>query len=312
MRKLIVATSLFLVCWVSALAQDQAVFTQTVNLQGLLNPAYNGSRDAYSGLAVYRHEFAGFGGGSPEYMGFNVHAPLANTNLGVGLVILSEKYGLHTNLDIAAAATYRVDLNNDTKLSFGLQLALNSYSFDFMSLDGGSQADRTFMAYESASIKPNAGFGALLYTQQYFVGLAIPEMLYHPSDTVENKRSTTFDMAQMHIYLYGGYVFDLQNDFKVKPVALIRHVNGAPLLFDIGAYGYYLDDISLGLLYRWDDAIVAHVEFRIWEKMYLGYSYDYSTNELARVSSGSHEISLRMDFGSTRKYRRGMRSIRYF
>ena len=312
MKKLFVVTSLIMLFFGAASAQDQTVFTQTVNLQGLLNPAYNGTRDTYSGLGVYRKEFTGFGDGVPQYYGFNFHAPIPGTNMGAGLVVVNEQIGLHSNLDVSAAFAYRVKLNREVNLSLGLQASINSYSFDFMGLDNESQGDRTFQVYEDASIKPNAGFGALLYSEKYFVGFSIPEMLYHPSDTVENKRTASFDVKQMHMFLYGGYVFDLQNDFKVKPVGLLRQVNGAPLLVDVGVYGFYMNDISLGMLYRWDDAVIFHAEFRVWEQMFVGYSYDYSVSKLASVSNGSHEISLRIDLGSTKKYRRGMRSIRYF
>lgn len=312
MKKLFVVTSLIMMFLGASYAQDQTVFTQTVNLQGMLNPAYTGTRDAYSGLVVYRKEFAGFGDGAPEYSGFNLHAPISGTNMGAGLVVINEQFGLHSNLDISAAFAYRVQINRDLNLSLGLQASVNSYSFDFMGLDNESQSDRTFLAYEDASIKPNAGFGALLYSEKYFVGFSMPEMLYHPSDTVDKKRTSTFDFKQMHMFLYGGYVFDLQNDFKVKPVALVRQVYGAPLLADIGVYGFYMNDLSLGVLYRWNDAAIVHAEFRVWEQLFVGYSYDHSLTKLAEVSNGSHEISLRIDLGSAKKYRRGMRSIRYF
>ncbi|MBE0674607.1 MAG: type IX secretion system membrane protein PorP/SprF, partial [Bacteroidales bacterium] len=41
-----------------------------------------------------------------------------------------------------------------------------------------------------------------------------------------------------------------------------------------------------------------------WGNMYLGYSYDYSLNEIESVTSGSHELVLALKLGSgNKKYR---------
>ena len=40
-------------------AQDQAVYNHYIANQGVLNPAYNGSRDVISGLLLFRSQWTG-------------------------------------------------------------------------------------------------------------------------------------------------------------------------------------------------------------------------------------------------------------
>ena len=49
--------------------------------------------------------------------------------------------------------------------------------------------------------------------------------------------------------------------------------------------------LSLGVGYRWKDGVVISLGAEI-KNFYLGYSYDYSTSAISRVSSGSHELFL--------------------
>jgi hypothetical protein len=57
------------------------------------------------------------------------------------------------------------------------------------------------------------------------------------------------------------------------------------------------------------DAVTAIVEFYVNENFRIGYSYDFTTSQLANYQSGSHELSVSLTFGR-RKER--VVSPRYF
>lgn len=296
-------------------AQDFPQFSQYINMQGLINPAYNGTRGVYSGLMVYRHQWAGFSA-APRTLGFNMHGPIPGVDrLSGGLVLISDGYGLNDQVDVSLAASYYINLTQELKLSFGMQGGMNSYSFNFADLvtpDPGSDDVYTPDYY----LRPNVGVGAFLYSDRYFVGLSIPEMLSHSADVSTVSFNTSFDFSTMHYFLYGGYVFDVTQDIKIKPTALMKSIYGAPIEVDLGVYGYYQDYGSVGLSFRTGSDVIIFGEVRVWEQLYVGYSYDYSITKLNNISSGSHEISLRIDLDNNMfnggNISKGLRSIRHF
>jgi hypothetical protein len=51
----------------------------------------------------------------------------------------------------------------------------------------------------------------------------------------------------------------------------------------------------LGAAYRLDAAVSALAGFQVSEGLFIGYGYDYGTQELANYNSGSHEIFVRFE-----------------
>jgi type IX secretion system PorP/SprF family membrane protein len=93
----------------------------------------------------------------------------------------------------------------------------------------------------------------------------------------------------------GGHVFDLAYNWKFKPAALAKVVQGAPLQLDLTANVLYNDKFSIGLAYRWDAAVSALAGFQVSDGLFIGYTYDTETTQLANYNSGSHEIFMRFE-----------------
>lgn len=313
-KRLLVVIS-FVCVLIPGQTQDFQQYTQYINMQGLINPAYTGSRGTYSGLMNYRNQWTGFAA-SPKTLGFNFHGPVPVENLSAGLVVMSESIGLNSNVDMAIASAYKVNLTRELILSLGLQLGFSSLQFDAGSLILESGNDPVYDAYTDSYFRPNTGVGAFVYTDRYFAGFSMPKMLTHSPEKDTETIKTSFSFKTMHMFLYGGYVFDVDNDIKVKPTLLMKSIYGAPLTFDIGVYGFYRDWGSVGLAFRTGSDVIIATEFRVWEQLYVGYSFDYPITKLSKVSYGSHEISLRIDLEDLRigltPASKGVKSIRYF
>jgi len=137
---------------------------------------------------------------------------------------------------------------------------------------------------------PNVGAGLFLYSDKAYVGLSIPNMLtrsrYNDNDTKTLRQ-------KMHVYLTGGYVFDLNNNIKFKPAAMAKMEQGSPLQVDLSANFMFVDKFTAGIAYRWDASVSGLVGFQVSENIFVGYSYDAETTKLANYNSGSHEIFMR-------------------
>ena len=101
----------------------------------------------------------------------------------------------------------------------------------------------------------------------------------------------------MNFYLIGGYVFDINSDLKLKPAALIKAVQGAPLQADISANALLKEKFTFGLAYRWDAAVSAMLGYQLSESFMLGFAYDRETTDLGQTKfeQGSFEVFLRFE-----------------
>ncbi|TAJ14764.1 type IX secretion system membrane protein PorP/SprF [Marinilabiliaceae bacterium JC017] len=292
----------------SVYSQNQAQYSHYIANQGLLNPAYNGTRDIISGLLIHRSQWIGIDG-APMNQALNVHGPIEDTNLGVGVMLMNDHIGFSNTLDFMGAVSYKLQLEKDKFLSFGLQLGVSSLVYDATKAVTDAYMDPVFNGKES-KLGFNFGFGSYFFAENYFAGFSIPKFFSHNFDLNQETFKNTIDFKNLHTYLYGGYIFEW-GDVKVKPTALMRFVYGAPLEFDVSANVLLVEKLWLGLSYRSISEVVFLTEYVINEKFTVRYSFDYSLSSLNQhAKAGSHEIGLQFDFSFNK--RPGMRSIRYF
>ena len=81
---------LFLVS--SVYAQQEAQYSQYMYNTISVNPAYAGSRDVLSVLALNRSQWVGFDG-APSTSTFSINTPIPETNLGLGISAISDRIG---------------------------------------------------------------------------------------------------------------------------------------------------------------------------------------------------------------------------
>ena len=291
-----------------AYGQDMVQFNHYIANQGLLNPAYNGTRDVISGLLIHRSQWVGFEG-APMNQALNVHGPIEDTNLGVGVSIMNDKIGFSNNFDAMVAASYKLMIDRRKFLSFGLQFGVSSRVYDGNKAVTEQFGDPLFNGKES-KLGMNVGFGTYFYGEDYFAGFSIPKMFTNNFDEDNAVYKNTLDFKNMHMYLYGGYMIDWDG-VKIKPTLLVREVYGAPLQFDVSASVLLADAVWLGLSYRSVSDVVFLTEYIINRQFTVRYSFDYSLSAISNYAKyGSHEIGIQFDF--TFNKRAGMRSIRYF
>ncbi len=292
-------------------AQDQVVYNNYISNQGILNPAYNGTRDNISGLVIFRKQWIGFDG-APFTGALNVHSPIdAVQNLGLGVVVENDHIGFTNNLAVNVAGSYRLKLAHGMTLALGLQLGFKNVVYDGTKAVIVDYGDPVFEGRIS-KFGFNFGTGGYLYTDKYFVGLSIPKFFSNKYDTDKQEIRNIVRFKDVHTYIYGGYIFDV-DDILIKPTGLVRIVPGAPLTLDVSCSFKPMKDYDLwvGLSYRTVSELVFMAEYRIDRKWTIKYSFDYSISDIQTYAkAGSHEIGLQFDFSPKR--RPGIRSMRYF
>ena len=279
-------------------AQQDAQYTQYMYNPMNVNPAYAGSREVLSIFGMHRTQWVGLEG-APVTNVFALHSLLKNPRIGIGLSVINDKIGPSDENSISVDFAYRIQVSQNSILSFGLKTTANLLNVDYTKLDIYDPTDPIFQSNIDNKFSPNFGAGVYWYADKYYLGLSIPNFLETKHYDDNNLASAR---ERMHYYIMGGYVFNFNDNLKFKPALLSKIVSGAPIQLDLTANFMFLNKFILGGAYRWDAAVSLMAGIQISDKILIGYAYDMDTTKLANYNSGSHELFLRFElFNSSLK-----------
>ncbi|MFN3969579.1 type IX secretion system membrane protein PorP/SprF [Flavobacterium sp.] len=289
MRTKILIFALMLTCY-TGFAQQDAQYTQYMYNTININPAYAGSRGVMSIFGLHRTQWVGLDG-APTTNAFSINTPINNSNLGVGLSVVSDKIGPTKDNTISADLSYTIPMSEDYKLSFGIKASGNIFNLDVNQLNPADSGDPNLQNFDN-EFSPNFGAGVYLHSDKFYFGLSVPNFL---QDSKYNDNEVAVFQERMNFYAIGGYVFDITPSVKFKPAFLTKLVTGSPLQVDASANFLFFDKLMLGAAYRWDAAVSALAGFQVTDGLFIGYSYDMETTELRNYNSGSHEVFIRFE-----------------
>jgi type IX secretion system PorP/SprF family membrane protein len=288
--KKIVSTIAIVVTGFCVHSQQEAMYTHYAFNTLSINPAYAGSREALTITALHRSQWVGFRG-APTSQTINIHAPLSE-DMGGGLTIMRDKLGPMNATSVFADYAYKIPLMNG-KLSMGIKAGADFFNVDLANLtviDGSDIAAQNY-----SKVNPNVGLGLHYSTEKYYIGLSSPRLLpmrYYP-DHVAGKKAN----EQIHAYLTGGYLFDVNQKLQIKPIVLVKTTGAAPTQADLTLMFALDKRLELGGMYRTGDAFGVLAGFNFDNSLRIGYSFDWSFGlKTGRYNAGSHEIVLRYDF----------------
>jgi len=278
-------------------AQQDPQYTQYMYNTMSVNAGYAGQRGVLSATALYRTQWVGIDG-APKTITFGIHSPLGNDRIGLGLNVVSDQLGpaKETNLDANISYTIPLDYYGEIELSFGAKAGVHFLDTDWSK--GIFQNPDVVFNENVNLISPTVGAAMYLHSEKWYVGLSVPNVLNttHYDDFQESLAT-----ERLHLFLIGGYVFDLNMNTKLKPTFLLKGVSGAPLIADLSVNALFYEKFTLGVAYRWDDSVSGLVGFQVNERLFIGYAYDATTTGLNNYNSGSHEIMLRFELAEMGK-----------
>lgn len=273
-------------------AQQEPHFTQYMYNMSVLNPAYALDKEGLlrTGL-IYRNQWVGMKGG-PETVNVFAQTPLSK-RVELGLSIIHDEIGdIEKENNLTFNFAYVLPASETAKLSLGIKAGANFFDANLEGLStpqpGSDPAIRNM-----SEASPVFGIGAYWFEDNYYIGLSAPNLLR--SKHVENDEGLVVGEENIHFYLTGGYVFDINENFKLKPAFMLRGVQDAPLSVDITANVLLYKRLEAGVAYRLDDAVSGLVNFRVTPDLRIGYAYDYTTSKLGDYNDGTHEIMVLFD-----------------
>ena len=158
---------LFALCLKSN-AQFDPMFTQYMNNEMFINPAYTGTRQVTVATLLYRDQWAGIKG-SPKTQTFSIHGPVSENN-GIGFSIMHESIGIYNIIRANANYSYMIKTGKRSQIAFGLMGGLMQYNQNLDELVLINPNDNLYLTDNINVIAPNAGFGLFYYTDEFYLG----------------------------------------------------------------------------------------------------------------------------------------------
>ena len=275
-------------------AQKEPQYTQYMYNIGSFNPAYVGTVETPEIIGLYRAQWVDIPG-APTTIRGGANIPFNNEKMGLGINIVNDVLGPSKQTYFDVAYSYEIQLSDDTKLSFGLNAGGSSLNVDYSEGTFEQGSDPSLLGGNYSSFYPTVGAGLFMYHEEdWYLGASVPNFL---TDELYNDEVATIVEDYMQLNVIGGYVFELSDRTKFKPAFLVNYLQGSPVTVNLSANFQFIDALTIGASYRFDNAVSGLAGFQISNAMFIGYSYDYNTNGLGEYSGGSHEAILKFYIG---------------
>lgn len=276
----------FLLTSLHGFAQQDPIYSQYILNPQVINPAYSGLTNNLNLNASYRMQWMGLEG-QPNTFNLNGNTSLLDNKAGAGFMLSHDQIGNTQNTEFNASFAYKLELGHDRMISFGMQAGVLNYRIDNSDLNVFDEGDEVFMNNENGTTL-NIGAGLIFKGQDFLIGLSVPRML----PTKFKAGESEFELYNQHYYLFGAYVFYLNNQVKFKPTAMVRAVTGSPASVDVGTNFIFNSIHTAGLFTRNFKTYGVLLQTLYREKFRFGYVFELPTNKSVGTNFTTHEISL--------------------
>ncbi len=273
-------------------AQQDPVFNQYMNNLLTIQPAYAGMSGYVNVTALSRIQWVGFDG-APITNTVTIQGPFRKYNVGLGLSLISDRFGPVRQTGFYADYSYRVLLDNDQYFSFGIKGGFNRYEALLTDVNVHDPNDPV-VAYDiNKKYLPNFGIGFLWHADNFFLGASVPKIF---KNKINSDSGETVYQEEMNFYAMGGFVLDVTDNVKFKPTILARWSENTPTVVDFSANVLINERVWVGATYRLQNSYGLLFQIYISSRVKLGYAYDLTSFRPSQYNAGTHEFMLSYDF----------------
>jgi type IX secretion system PorP/SprF family membrane protein len=272
----------------SSKAQQDPLYSQYMFNMLAINPAYSGINNNLNVSVNSRFQWGGLEG-SPKTYTLTANSGFFANKIGLGAIVLRDELGVNQNTEFHLAYSYKIS-SPDFALSFGLQTGIINYRYNYSELRLKYLDDPDFVPVMESATKVNFGFGIAYKREDFFAGLSIPRILNRNFDDGVSI-STRYER---HIYATAAFLLRFKPGLQLKPMVLVKGVQGAPVSFDLHASVIINNLMWAGIFTRDLNSYGLMVQLEI--KHYkIGYSFELPNKDFAATNLLTHEIMLSLD-----------------
>ena len=284
-----------------SLAQQLPQFTSYQLSPFLYNPAFAGVDGTTQLNAVIRNQWSGIRE-APQTDVISGYGLLRNEKMGLGATAFKDVAGADSRRGITLSYAYHLRVKNDMSLSLGLSAGFLQYRLDHTIINPYDDSDPVFNSPILSSVVPTATFGAYLYADNFYVSVALPQLLSSTFTLKDeyNDNSLIEGGLTNHIFVGSGYIKDINDAFTIEPSLLLMLSSPAPASVELMTKLTYKDLLWTALSYRFNDAVCMYIGIDIDKRFYVAYAHDFVASELSTVTSGTNEFKLGFRFNKVK------------
>lgn len=242
--------------------------------------------------------------GAPSFQSFTAENAFKENQIGAGLLLSHDKVGIHNEVSLYTAYAYKIRMKKGV-LSMGLQGGFNSRKSDFTQFNLRDQGD-PLLSGSPRTFNPNFGTGIYYQDTKSYISLSVPYILSPKAFNLDSDQPVK-SVEVRYYYLYAGTAIGLSgpyedSQFIFYPSFLLKVPERGPVSWDINAMIIFKqknnvkfetqERVYAGVSWRFDDSVIALVQFVLNDNFRVGYGYDIVTSRLTTYSKGSHEVML--------------------
>ena len=238
-----------------------------------------------------------------------IFRPKTDGKVGFGAYIFSDKNGIIQRTGFQAAYAFHMWIRNTTQLSLGL--AFTGYHFIIDTDESGFEYPNEPWLTDNLRrgvFVPDADFGIYIMNPKFDFGFSA-QQLFGAAVKIGDYAYRNFRMDR-HCYMFGSYIIDPGSKSELEPAVLVKVSEQLKPQADIGLTYVFDQSFWAGLTYRTSGGLIANVKLKYVPghskpaAMFIGYAFDFTLSEIQRVTYGTHELTIAMKFGdSRRRYR---------
>lgn len=236
--------------------------------------------------------------------------------VGYGGYIFNDNIGVFNKLGAQATYAYHINLDR-SQLSLGGSLTTMQFKIDKEQIRLNDSYDNTIFATSDRGYFIDGNFGVYFSNKDLYAGFSTQNL----SESYIRLNNWDKEAAKVRLerqyQLMGGYRFAAIDFVFVEPSFNLKVAENVVSQLDLNVTAYFKEDYWGGLAYRTGSSSKIATEtlggrgswFIIYggariDKVFFGYSFDYTLSSLQSRTYGSHEIMIAMRFGdNARRYR---------
>jgi type IX secretion system PorP/SprF family membrane protein len=301
--------------------QQLPLYSQYLYNKFLINPAVAGS-DGYTSVSLTaREQWVGYSGAPRTFsvswqtrilkksfilkqtrIKREIFRPKSDGRVGFGGYVFSDKNGLIQRNGFQMSYAYHMWLQKSTQLSFGLAFTGYYYKIDDKQINFEDPNEPWLNNnLRRGTFVPDLSFGVYVLNPKYSFGFSA-DQLSEATAKIGGPAYKNFEMSRQY-YLFGSYDFAQGTTTIIQPSFLFKMSEQLKPQADIGCTYIYDQGFWAGLTYRTSGALIANIGVK-YQNIFFGYAFDYTLQEIQRLTYGTHELTVALKFGdNSRRYR---------
>lgn len=298
-----ITTLLFISFAIAVHAQQVNLFSHSFYKPMVYNPAFTGYEENVTNVLLVSHsQWVDFKG-APRFIMLLADGSMMEKKMGIGLGLVSDRKGLVNRTVITPSYSYRLTINDNTHLMFGIALNIIDQTIDYSKALVENFNDPTLFTGMEHTTGVDGNAGLAFVWKDLELGAAVPQLIGNKMKYVDNTNVRAYYTQVRHYMGSVKYRFFISKEkgIAIVPQAGGRFIPNAPFQYEGNINLDWKDKFWIGAAYKSNYALGANVGILLYKQLYVGYSYDFIIGNIGKYSGMSSELLLNFKFGKNKK-----------